>query len=127
MKKILSLFILLGSFMGLSAQVDPAVSLKDPAQFKKEIQNKKVQLVDVRTPKEFKAGAIKNADNIDFLADGFVEKFTNYDKTKPIYIYCRSGNRSGQAAKKLSKAGFEHIVDLKGGYLAWEAFPKEKE
>lgn len=111
--------------MSLSAQVDPAVKLTDPAQFEQEIQNKKVQLVDVRTPKEFSEGAIKNADNIDFLVDGFVEKFADYDKSEPIYIYCRSGHRSGQAAKKLSKAGFENVVDLKGGYLGWQKYQQK--
>ena len=43
-----------------------------------------------------------------------------FDKDEPLYIYCRSGNRSSKAAAQLTEAGFKKIIDLKGGYKAWK-------
>lgn len=41
-------------------------------------------------------------------------------KAEPIYIYCRSGNRSGQACLILETAGFSHVINVTGGMLAWQ-------
>ena len=91
------------------------------ADFKVKIEGKQVQLVDVRTPKEFKEGHIKNAKNINYFDEDFVAQMSNLDKNEVLYIYCRSGNRSGKAAVKLVSAGFTEIYDLKGGFLDWQA------
>ena len=76
-------------------------------------------LLDVRTPGEVAEGMIEGAINIDVEADGFDEKIEMLDKTKPIYVYCRSGQRSATAAEILVQHGFPIIYDLEGGYLAW--------
>ena len=88
--------------------------------FKKAIENKEIQFVDVRTPEEYEEGHIGNADNVDYLGDNFEDGIQKYDKNQPIYIYCRSGNRSGKAAKIMKELGFTKIYDLKGGYLDWQ-------
>jgi rhodanese-related sulfurtransferase len=88
--------------------------------FKTNIENKSVQLVDVRTPEEFKAGHIKNAGNINFYDTDFLTQMNKLDKNKPLYIYCRSGGRSGKAAAKLKEQGFKEVYDLQGGILDWE-------
>ena len=89
-------------------------------EFKTAIAQKGVTVIDVRTASEFKSGAIVHAKNIDFFNRGAMEiAFSKLDPKKPIYVYCRSGNRSNQAAKLLAKIGFEEIYDLKGGYMAW--------
>lgn len=88
--------------------------------FKKAIANKDIQFVDVRTPEEYEEGHIGNAGNVDYLGDNFEAGIQKYDKSKPIYIYCRSGNRSGKAAKIMKELGFTKIYDLEGGYLGWE-------
>ena len=49
----------------------------------------------------------------------FREKIQELDRDKPVYLYCRSGNRSGKASKIMDELGFKEIVDLKGGYKAW--------
>ncbi len=82
-----------------------------------------IQLIDVRTPSEFKNGYIKGAKNINYFDGDFIEQMSSFDKSKPVYLYCRSDRRSGSAASKLEKAGFTKIYDLKGGILAWS---KEK-
>ena len=75
-----------------------------------------VQVVDVRTPGEFNTGHFENAVNLDFYSPDFSTQLDKLDKTKPVYLYCRSGNRSGKAAKMLVDKGFGEIYDLKGGY-----------
>lgn len=70
------------------------------------------QLIDVRTPAEFAAGHIVRAKNIplnDILANKLPDSIT---KDSPIYVYCRSGSRSHQAAKHLIEAGYTNVYDL---------------
>lgn len=89
------------------------------ADFKAKIADGKVQLVDVRTPQEFAQGTIGDAVNIDYLGEAFSGEIQALDKSQPVYIFCRSGNRSGKAAKVMQELGFKEIYDLQGGYLAW--------
>ncbi len=90
------------------------------AAYKKAVINKKVQLVDVRTPAEFRKGHLAKAQNIDFYdKKGFAEAFDDFDKSKPVYIYCRSGFRSKKAASRLLQMGFSKVYDLKGGLNNW--------
>ncbi len=92
----------------------------DKNAFKAAIQNKKVQLVDVRTPREYKAGHIGKAINIDFFQErDFKASFGKLDKGKPVYLYCRSGSRSRKAARKVLDMGFGKVYDLQGGYMQW--------
>lgn len=98
---------------------DTAITLLSPADFKEHIEKSKVQLIDVRTPNEYKSGYIKNAKNIDFYSPSFVSDIGKLNTEKPIYLYCRSGMRSRQASKKIKALGFTEIYDLKGGYLKW--------
>ncbi|MBT8297534.1 MAG: rhodanese-like domain-containing protein [Maribacter sp.] len=78
-----------------------------------------VVLVDVRTPKEFNAGHLENALNIDWYNDSFTKEFEKIDKNKTIYLYCRSGKRSADATNYLDSLGYKKVVNLEGGYLAW--------
>jgi len=78
-----------------------------------------IQLVDVREPSEFNAGYIEGAQLIPL---GTIE--TDFevaipDKDAKIFVYCRSGNRSAQAAKKLVDLGYTNVFDI-GGILDWE-------
>jgi len=85
-------------------------------------------LEDVRTPQEFKYGHIENAVNINFYAKGWLENFAEFDKNKPVYVYCKSANRSGYVARKLIKTGFTQVFELKNGVTKWkkEGFPLVK-
>ena len=84
------------------------------------LQLDNVQLIDVRTPKEFKGGHIQNAQNINFLSSTFTEKIKKLDKNKPLIVYCRSGKRSAKSIRKLFEAGFTEIYDLEGGIIKWK-------
>lgn len=97
------------------------IEILDTRAYKDAVLGKKVQLVDVRTQREFRSGHIGKAENIDFFKGGeFLKAFEKFDKQQPLYLYCRSGNRSQKAARKLVAMGFEKVYDLKGGILAWE-------
>jgi rhodanese-related sulfurtransferase len=76
-------------------------------------------LVDIRTPGEFAQGRIEGAININYYQRGFIEQFSEFDTTKPIFIYCRSGSRTSSAVKKLSNAGFKQVYELNGGIINW--------
>lgn len=87
--------------------------------FADSIDNPGVQLVDVRTADEFAAGNIPGSVNIDVLTGHFGEtSATMLDKAYTVAVYCRSGNRSKNAAKTLSMMGY-NVVELDGGYNDW--------
>ena len=92
----------------------------DIAEFKSLITGNGI-LVDVRTPEEFAQGNIEGSSNVDFLNSNFETMIQKLDKSTPVYIYCRSGSRSGQAKKKMKALGFTEVYNLKGGYMAWSA------
>jgi rhodanese-related sulfurtransferase len=71
------------------------------------------QILDVRTPEEFKSQHIDHAVNVDWKADDFTEKADKFDKQNPVFVYCLSGGRSQQAANKLSELGFKKFTILK--------------
>jgi rhodanese-related sulfurtransferase len=84
-------------------------------QFEKEVNK---VLLDVRTPAEFQSGSISKSVNIDFMASDFISKAEKLDKSKTYFVYCRSGNRSGQAVSILKKLGIK-AFNLSGGIGAW--------
>ena len=73
-----------------------------------------IQLIDVRTPGEFRRGHIKNAKNIPLNEIGSFTPVAG----KKTYVICHSGARSKLATKKLKKRGFD-VVNVKGGMHAW--------
>lgn len=79
----------------------------------------KVQLIDVRTPQEFGAGAIEGSANHNIYEADFQSQLQSYDKDKPVLVYCKSGARSAQAVSIFQSMGFKEIYELAGGYLAW--------
>ena len=92
-----------------------------PAEFKKNFENSSESvLLDVRTAAEIATGKIKGAVEMDFFAADFNQKLLSLDKDKTYYIYCRSGNRSGQACAMMSENGFKTLNNLAGGMIAWE-------
>ena len=75
--------------------------------------NPDIILIDVRTPDEIKeTGSIEGATNIDFKAADFKENVSALDKSKEYIIFCRSGNRSGQASQIMADLGFTNINNL---------------
>ena len=118
MKKFISLLLAL---LGInSACGTQPFEDADVAAFDQLIKQDGVQLLDVRTPKEFAEGHLPGAINVDVKADDFVANAkARLDSQKTVAVYCRSGKRSVQAAKMLAKEGFK-VVNLLGGIQAWQ-------
>jgi len=85
-------------------------------QFKSEYKGHK--LVDVREVQEFKQGHIAGAVNIPLSQ--IEQRLNEIPKDKPVYLYCRSGMRSKQAAKLLSRHDYNEISQLNGGISVWD-------
>lgn len=93
------------------------INVITPADFKEKSANQTI--VDIRTPQEFAEGYIEGAININLFDKNFLDQMAQFDKSKPIFIYCRSGNRTSSASKKLSELGFQQVYDLQGGIINW--------
>ena len=103
----------------MSCQSQTNFKSVDIDEFKIEIVKEGVQLVDVRTVKEYSEGHIPGAMNIDVNAPDFEEKIKVLDKKENVAIYCRSGRRSKMAANKLTAAGYK-VIELNTGFLSWD-------
>ena len=107
-----------------------------PSQPAKKIQieeveklraDKKCTVLDVRTPKEFSAGHIAGAVNIDIKSPDFEKKVEALDKDKPYIVHCARGGRSAAACEKMEKLGFKLLYDFSGGMNAWQTAGKPTE
>ena len=76
-------------------------------------------ILDVRTPEEFTEGHIEGAVLIDIYEPTFADDVDALDREVPYVVYCRSGNRSGQATALMGDLGFESVQDVDGGVVAW--------
>jgi len=124
MKYLVLFFCITIGVLGLSCKKvsnQEQVKVISPKEMKSFIETDSVQLIDIRTPKEFKEGFINKAKNIDFYSSTFKEEINTLDKEKPVFIYCRSGRRSGKSVNTFLEAGFTRIYDLKGGFLNWKS------
>lgn len=116
------LLIIFVAFLSCNAQTSKNSKTLDAKVFSEKISaTPNPQILDVRTLEEFLADHIDNAVNIDWLGDSFVAGTEILDKTKPVFVYCKSGARSQSAAQKLEELGFKTIYQLQGGILKWDA------
>ena len=84
------------------------------------VQDTHAVIIDCRTPGETAGGTVTGAIQMDWLAGAWTEKaIAGLDPTKSYYLYCRSGNRSGQATKLLRAKGFESVFNA-GAYGSLE-------
>jgi phage shock protein E len=116
---LLMLFISVGcnSKPPLNEQEKSAIHIVKPTEFKERSINQVI--IDIRTPQEFSQGHIEGAININYFDHSFIDQMGKYDKSKPVFLYCRSGNRTSSAAAKVAKLGFGEIYDLQGGIMSW--------
>lgn len=123
LKNIIAIFII---FLSVSCTKSQNIRSVNAEEFKALIvKTDDAQILDVRTPEEYVSGKIADAKNVDWNGDDFDAQVANLDKTKPVFVYCLSGGRSSRAANHLVKLGFTNVIELEGGYLAWEkANPK---
>ncbi len=104
-----------------SEQGDVASGLVSPGEAAALAADPEVTVIDVRTPEEYADGHLAGATLIDFYADSFAEQIGGLDRDQAYLVYCRSGNRSGQATALMDELGFDQVYDIDGGVLAWGA------
>jgi rhodanese-related sulfurtransferase len=117
MKKVIALIasvLLLAGCSSSSSAIDLSV-----AEFSGKVAEAGVITLDVRTPGEFAEGHIEGAQLIDFQSGNFENEISSLDKNATYAVYCRSGNRSGQAVKVMHDAGFHNVYNLNGGVIDW--------
>ena len=102
-----------------AAGVRPAFGLVTPEQAATLAADEDVTVIDVRTPEEFAEGHLDGAVLVDFGSPGFANEVAQLDPSLPYLVYCRSGNRSGQAVAAMQQVGFEQLWDMDGGVIAW--------
>ena len=83
---------------------------------------KKIDLIDVRTPVEFREVHVEFASNVplDQLDPSAIMQARNGSSNDPLYVICKSGGRSRQACESFVKAGFSNVISVEGGTLACE-------
>jgi rhodanese-related sulfurtransferase len=81
-----------------------------------------IDVIDVRTPVEYRevhAAIARNAP-LESLDPAQVMQSRNGNADQPLYVMCRSGNRSTKACEKFIKAGYTNVVNVEGGTTAWD-------
>ena len=113
---------------GNGDQEKPSIQHVDAKQAQKLIADKKVVVLDIRTPGEFTTGRIAGAKNINFQAPDFEQRIETLDKSKSYLVHCASGGRSSHSLLLFKKHQFQSIYHLDGGLKAWEklGLPVEK-
>ncbi len=91
----------------------------DVPTFKQMMKKPNTVVLDVRTTAETAQQKIEGAVELDFYSPDFAKKVAALDKTKTYLVYCRSGNRSGQACQIMQNQGFAKLYNMKGGMIAW--------
>ena len=86
-----------------------------PGDFQTMYRDNPGVVIDVRTLGEYNAGHLAITDKqLDLLNGDFQKTFPSMDKSATYYLYCRSGNRSGQAARMMRMEGFEDVHNIGG-------------
>jgi len=84
-------------------------------EFKEKFQEEQGVVIDVRTQEEYEEGHLVKTDKLlDFTNGEFQDSLSDMDKDKTYYLYCRTGNRSGQAARIMKSEGFENVYNVGG-------------
>lgn len=125
----LSAAVMLWITLAGAGESNSAVQHVDPRQAQKLIAEKKVIVLDLRTPGEFSQGRIAGAKNINFLAPDFEQRIAALDKSRSYLVHCASGGRSAHSLILFKKHDFQSIYHLDGGIKAWEkaGLPVEKQ
>lgn len=89
----------------------------------KQLAGESLELIDVRTPIEYRSLHATDARNIplDQLSPSEMKTSHNGASQKPLYVICKSGSRGSKAAQMFFDAGHEDVVNVEGGTDAWAA------
>ena len=108
-----------------SVPTQPSVHNVGVEEFEKLTKDSKNVVLDVRTPREFAAGHLPGAVNLNWTDKSFADKIASLDKSKTYLVHCAIGGRSSKACNKLAEEQFLSVYNLKGGIEAWSKAGKE--
>lgn len=100
------------------------ISIEELAQMLEKEDTENIFFVDVREVQEFNEGYIEGMVNIPLSV--FEEEYNKIPRNKNVVIFCRSGNRSIQAANILKEKGYNNLTNVTGGMLEWNGEVKDK-
>lgn len=130
MKKVLSILslVFVFSFWSCNGQTKQGTAVQnvDVKTFKSLIEKGEVQLIDVRTTREYQEGHIEGCSLHNIRNSDFEANMEKLDKNKAVLVYCKSGGRSSRAADVLIEKGFTKVYNLQGGFMAWDAENKKE-
>ena len=134
--RALALLSAILSFMSIGRAADPAAAAPKSsaehapaarsfknigvAEFEKLRRDTNNVVLDVRTPKEYVAGHMPGAINIDVNGPDFEKRVATLDPKKTYLVHCAAGVRSARACGKMSQLKFDQLYNLEGGFRAWE-------
>jgi MoaE-MoaD fusion protein len=78
-----------------------------------------VTVLDIRTDAEFAQARLPRAVQLDYHAPDFAQRVAGLDRDASYLLYCRSGQRSGEARGLMTRLGFRDVVDISGGLVQW--------
>lgn len=99
----------------------PVVQVVNATEFAAVVEEPNVTVIDVRTPEEFTASRLDDAELFDIASPDFIEMISALDSSGRYAVYCRSGNRSAVATAAMRDLGFSDVVELGGGIIEWES------
>ena len=102
-------------FAALALLLGATVALAGCASSEPSELSKDTVIIDVRTPAEFASGHLDGAVNIDVQSPDFAAQMMELDPNGDYFVYCRSGNRSGQAIAQMNQMGFNGENLTNGG------------
>jgi molybdopterin/thiamine biosynthesis adenylyltransferase/rhodanese-related sulfurtransferase len=110
----------MATYRELLQQVKGEISELDSSRARDLISEGDPAIVDVREREEWDEGHLRGAvhvprGNLESRIEAAVP-----DKSRPVLLYCASGNRSAFAAKSLEELGYENVVSLAGGFTDWK-------
>lgn len=114
--KVVVLLTFLVAVIGVILMVqDNGQSENEPESFIELINSQPGVVIDVRTEQEYNAGYLTIADaQYDWRNGEFHEVIVDLDKEETYYLYCRTGNRSSQAADLMRENGFQNVYNIGG-------------
>jgi len=88
-------------------------------EFKEKMSSENIQIIDVRTPEEYKRGTIDGAINIDVLDPNFKKRINQLNASHPTLVFCARGSRSARASAVLKAMEFKEVYDLRNGFATF--------
>ena len=111
------LILLLLTLIGAHADIIDVTAAEADRKLKAD---KKIIIIDVRTPAEFKKGHLNEAQNINVKDEKFKDQIGKLDRDTTYLLHCLSGARSARALAIFKELGFKNILHLTPGYRGWQ-------